>query len=100
MAAALFATGYFPEPWEMHADAMRDYRGHREELLEKNPQLYWIARNEDQKEINHFYGVDENGEPNYIRGIDGGLVKNTPQIQWTVMSWENEVMGIGSTMAA
>lgn len=88
------ASGYFPNPAEAGAEATSKFRGGEEsraEFLASNPDTYAVAKQLDQLDINKTYGLDENGEPKYIRNPDGILVENTPENQAAVEEFEDSV---------
>jgi hypothetical protein len=87
-------TTYFPSPGEMHADAMRDYRGGEEgrrQLYQNSPELYYLAKEGDQQEIDHAYPPID-GQSQLIRGTDGSLIENSPTNRREIALHENQIM--------
>lgn len=86
------ATGYFPNPAEAGAEATAKFRGgddSRAELLVTNPELYEVIKKLDQLDINKTYGLDESGQPKFIRNADGLIVPNTPENRAEVKQFED-----------
>jgi len=86
------ATGYFPNPAEAGAEATAKFRGGEEtraELLACNPDLYEVIKKLDQLDINKTYGLDESGQPKFIRNADGLIVPNTPENLAQVQQFED-----------
>jgi hypothetical protein len=73
-------TNYFTYPTEAHAEALSMYLFDRRMLWEKNAKLYQSTKAWDQGDIDRRYGLKLTKEgawvPNYIRGVDGGIVEN------------------------
>lgn len=83
------ATSYFPSPLEVYAEGMMIFRCDKESraMLKANcPDLYEIVRREDQREIDICYGPG-----NYIRDLDGLLVKQSEQSTQLVAKFENRL---------
>ncbi|MBI4532676.1 MAG: hypothetical protein HY711_01915 [Candidatus Melainabacteria bacterium] len=69
------ASGYFPNATEMCAGGLTFFRldrKWREDLLNRSPRLYKLAKQLDQAEIDATYGTGK-----YIRSLDGLLVEDT-----------------------
>ena len=67
---------------------LRDSSQSRLELLQKSPVVYTEAKREDQLDINVTYGVDKQGQPNYIRALDGQLMPNNPETLRAIAMFE------------
>lgn len=94
-AAVRPPTDYFPNPEEVWAEVQTYYRAgeeRRAELFEMSPQLYRVAKQFDQQEINTFYPPREDGSPSYIRLPSGEVVPNTPANAGEVLAWEAGVI--------
>lgn len=93
-AAVRPPTDYFPNPEEVWAEVQTYYRAgeeRRAELFEMSPQLYRVAKQFDQQEINTFYPPHEDGSPSYIRLPSGEVVPNTSANAAQVLAWETGV---------
>lgn len=81
-------THYFPTPTEMFADGMQAFRldqAHRANLLRESPLMYRACKQEDQKEISAAYGWGR-----MIRDTNGELVRDTPQEQLKIQTFEKQ----------
>ncbi len=88
------ATTYFPDPAEAGAEGSLMFRGgeaRRSEFLRDNPDDYNAIKTLDQLDLNKTYGLDSNGQPNYIRNPDGIPVPNTASNHQAVTDFENNV---------
>jgi len=91
------ATWYAVAPWEADAEArtcLQLNRESRARLLTECPDVYAIAKDEDQQEIDKAYGRVEMGPDKglstYLRGLDGGLKPNTAAAREQISQWEKE----------
>jgi len=91
------ATWYAKNPTEADAEArtcLRLNRESRARMLTESPEVYAIAKDEDQQEIDKAFGLVEagrdKGSPKYLRGLDGALNDNTPEIRRSIAKWEEE----------
>lgn len=88
-------TTYFPNPAEMGAEgtlAFRQSDDSRRRLYEESPDLYQAIKQLDQLDINKTYGLDEHGQPKYIRNPDGVPVPNTPENRQQVQEFERSLV--------
>lgn len=69
-------TNYFPNPEEMLAEGMAYYHSQEKRawLIGHNREVYEICKRKDQERINRRYGTSANGQPNYVRDINGEIV--------------------------
>ncbi len=90
-ARALIApcTNYFNTPGEMHAEAMAMFRMSRAMLFHESRQLYELCRRLDQEQINQRLGTSD-GNPRFIRAIDGRVVESTEENTNAVRNIERE----------
>ncbi len=63
----------------------------RSEFLRENPDDYNAIKTIDQLDLNKTYGLDSNGQPNYIRIPDGIPVPNTAANRQAVTDFEQNV---------
>lgn len=72
-------SSYFDNPSEEFAETLTRFRlraDTRQKLAKDHPDLYDLAKQYDQQEIDRAYGVDENGQPKFVRTDDGSVVPN------------------------
>jgi hypothetical protein len=107
------ATDYFDTPLEIFADAMKMFRmggSARLALLQNSPKLYQLIKEQDQKEINLYFGyikVKESrtavsadkekelepldfDEPQFLRNWSGQVVKASKQEEFAVYREETQ----------
>ena len=74
-------TYYFPNPKEMFTEPLTLFRydiGSRGRLLREHPEIYQMVKTEDQREIDRFYGKDNQGNSTHVRIPEGFVVARTP----------------------
>lgn len=79
-------SNYFINPAEMVAEALAYFRHskiHRSQLLQKSPQLYKIAKQLDQEELDLLYGVNA-----MTRLPDGSLIANSRDSHQNIIAFE------------
>lgn len=89
-------TEYFDNAVEMAADALMMFRaseGRRAELLRNSRDFYSFIREQDQMDIDHTHGKDNQGKSKKIRLPDGVLVDNTAQNAALVSQFEAKAGG-------
>ncbi|MBX9950290.1 MAG: hypothetical protein K2Y39_14065, partial [Candidatus Obscuribacterales bacterium] len=60
-------------------------------LLEDSPRIYDAVKEHDQYELDMRYGKDSTGASQYIRSINGTIVKNSAEARAEIQAFEEKI---------